>query len=147
MGAPALPARAWLAAAVAAALAACGPVGYLSQVTRSASTAVDEARVLNAAKYSPYWWTRAVEYLHQARVKAASADFQAANRFGRLATAAAHQAKADSVRRAADPRTMDEITPPPPGPSRGENGTAPALDDDETPAPLAPARGDDGAAP
>ena len=141
-------ARAWLttsalALALTTALAACGPVGYISQVTRTASTAVDEAKALNAAKYSPYWWTRAVEYLHQARVEAAAADFEAANRFGRLATAAAEQAKADSIRRSSDPKAMEEITPPPLGPSRGEGGVAPAIEDDEVPATLAPASGDE----
>src|SRR5512139_3936284 len=114
MSASARVAHAWRVAALAAVLAAgCGPVGYVSQVTRSASTAVDEARAVNAAKYAPYWWTRATEYLHQARVEAASADWQAANRFGRLATRAAEQAKTDALRRAADPTLMDEITPPP----------------------------------
>ena len=140
-------ARPWLAAVVVAALATgCGPVGYVSQVTRTASTAVEEARAVNAARYAPYWWTRAVEYLHQARIEAAAADFEAANRFGRLSAQAAEQARADSIRRAADPRTMDEITPPPLGPSRGEGGVAPALDD-EAPPSLAPATGDEGAAP
>lgn len=93
------------------ALAACGPIGYVSQV-RGASTAVEEARAVNAAKYAPYEWTRAVEYLRQARAEAAYADFQAANRFGRLSQEAAAKAKADALRRAADPRLMDEITRP-----------------------------------
>lgn len=84
---------------VAAGSAGCGPVGYLREVARTATTSVEEARALNAAKYSPYWWTRAVEYLHQARVEAARADFEAANRFGRLATEAARHAKAESEAR------------------------------------------------
>ena len=133
-------------AAMAAALAAtvvvvtlgtvllgCGPVGYVNQVTRKASTAVDEARSVGADRLSPYWWTRAVEYLHQARVEAAAADWQAANRFGRLATAAAEQARADAIRRAADPRAMEEITPPPVSPARGEGGLAPATADEDAP--------------
>ncbi len=136
--------------------AACGPVGYISQVTRTATSAVDEARAVNAARYAPYHWTLAVEYLHQARVEAAAADFEAANRFGRLATRAAEQARADAIRRAADPKAMDEITAPPVGPGRGEGGLAPAIDaeadadadaDEVRPKPtLAPAT-DDGAAP
>ncbi len=107
--------------AASCAAAACGPIGYVSNV-RGASTAVEEARAVNAAKYAPYEWTRAVEYLRQARAEAAYADFQAANRFGRLAEEAATKAKADAIRRAADPRLMDEITPPAdlkPGPSPG----------------------------
>ena len=67
-----------------AATAACGPIEYVNQVTRTAATSVDEARAVDAARYAPYWWTRAIEYLHQAREQAAHANFQAANRFGRL---------------------------------------------------------------
>lgn len=140
----------WWPVVVAASLAlGCGPIEYVNQVTRGASTAVEEARAVNAARYAPYHWTRATEYLHQARVEAAAADFQAANRFGRLATQAAEQAKADAIRRAADPRLMDEITPPP-MPGRGSGGLAPAVedtpdDDDEAPKKptLAPATGDE----
>jgi hypothetical protein len=70
----------------------CGPVAYINQVTREASTKVDRARELEAAKYSPYWWTRATTYLRMAREVAAHADFQGANRFGRLAAEAADKA-------------------------------------------------------
>jgi hypothetical protein len=104
-------------ALVFAMLAACGPIGYVQNV-RSASTAVEEARAVNAAKYAPYEWTRAVNYLHAARAEAAMADFEAANRFGRLATEAATKAKTDAIRRAGDPSAMDEITPPPGAGSR-----------------------------
>jgi hypothetical protein len=137
---------AFVIAAALAVLGACGPIGYVSNV-RGAATAVEEARVANAAKYAPYEWTRAVEYLRQARAEAAYADFEAANRFGRLAQEAAAKAKVDAIRRAADPRTMDEITPPPgvgpvrrgPAPGRGEDGLAPVVEpgdrggDDENP--------------
>ncbi|MEZ4404060.1 MAG: hypothetical protein R3B06_28825 [Kofleriaceae bacterium] len=115
--------------------AACGPIEYVSQVTRTATTAVDEARAVDAARFAPYWWTRAVEYLHEARAQAAHANFQAANRFGKLSAEAAEHAKADAIRRAADPRLMDEITAPPQSPSRGGTGLAPVIDDD-TPAVL-----------
>ncbi|HUQ00840.1 MAG TPA: DUF4398 domain-containing protein [Kofleriaceae bacterium] len=140
-----------LCVAVTATLVACGPIGYVSNV-RSASTAVEEARAVNAAKYAPYEWTRAVEYLHAARAEAAMADFEAANRFGRLASEAATKAKADAIRRAGDPRAMDEITAPPgagrrsgtgggDGGGGGGGGLAPVKDegddpDDETPAEL-----------
>lgn len=116
-----------IALGLALAMWACGPVGYVSKV-RSASTAVDEARAVNAAKYAPYEWTRAVEYLRQARAEAAYADFQAANRFGRLAEEAAAKAKTDAIRRAADPRLMDEITAPPTEAVRGQDGLAPAIE-------------------
>ncbi len=76
---------------------ACGPIEYVGQVTRRATSEVEAARAVDAAKHAPYWWTRAVEYLHQARVEAAAADFQAANRFGRLAAEAAVQARADAL--------------------------------------------------
>jgi hypothetical protein len=128
-----------LALVIALVVGACGPIGYVSNV-RSAATAVEEARAVNAAKYAPYEWTRAVEYLRQARAEAAYADFEAANRFGRLSSEAAAKAKADAIRRAADPRLMDEITPPEGVPGtpavRGQDGLAPAIDesgDDEEP--------------
>ena len=98
------------------------------------------APALDAARYAPYWWTRAVEYLHEARAQAAHANFQAANRYGRLSTEAANQAKADAIRRAANPALMDEITPPRRAPKGGSEGLAPVVDD-ETPAVLAPAEG------
>lgn len=118
-------------------VAGCGPITYVSTVTRTATTAVDEARTVNAAKYAPYWWTRALEYLHKAREEAAHANYGAANRFGQLAADAAEHAKVDAIRRAADPTLMDEITPPTGTPQRGGKGLAP-IDDgsdgtDETP--------------
>ena len=75
------------------ALCACGPIAYVHQVTLSADDAVEQARAAQAEKYSPYWWTRAITYLHMAREVAAHADYQGANRFGRLATEAALKAK------------------------------------------------------
>src|ERR1700754_4539983 len=71
------------------ATAACGPIRYLGDVTRGASTAVDQARDAHADRYSPYHWTRAVQYLHAAREDAARADWQGANHFGRLPRGAA----------------------------------------------------------
>lgn len=85
--------RAWIAAV---ALAGCGPIVYVNEVSRGASSAVDDARSVEAEKYAPYWWTRAVEYLHKARELAGHADFQGANRFGRLAREAADKATAEA---------------------------------------------------
>lgn len=99
-----------LVLALALALPACGPIAYVGQVTRGADSAVEAARAVNAAKYSPYWWTRATLYLRQARVEAASADFQAANRFGRLAEDAARNARKEALACAADP---EPCQPPP----------------------------------
>jgi hypothetical protein len=125
-----------MALVVIASVAGCGPIGYVSQVTRTASNTVDEARAVNAAKYAPYWWTRAIEYLHKAREEASHANFGAANRFGRRSSEAAEHAKAEAMRRAADPSLMDEITAPPRGnPARGDKGLAPAIEDDGDDAP------------
>jgi hypothetical protein len=77
-------------------LAACGPVAYVSQTTMQATAAVDEARAAGADRYSPYWWTRATQYLHMSREVAAHADFQGANKFGRLATEAAKHAREEA---------------------------------------------------
>jgi len=117
-------------------LSACGPIEYVNQVTFRADSAVEAARAANAEKLAPYWWTRATEYLHQARVEAASADFQAANRFGRLATEAAARAREESLRAAQAPEAVE---PPPAPPRKKDNGMAPAIEDgddatdDETP--------------
>ena len=70
----------------------CGPIVYVNEVTRRAATKVDEARAAEADKYAPYYWTRANEYYEKAREVAAYADFQAANRYGRLASEAAEKA-------------------------------------------------------
>ena len=88
---------------LAFALAACGPIAYVNEVTRKASDSVDEAKAAQADKYSPYYWTRATQYLHQAMVLAAHADFQGANRFGRLANDAAKKATVEAREAAKDP--------------------------------------------
>ena len=82
--------RSWVLAL--ALLASCGPVAYVNQVTREATSKVQRAKQLEADKYSPYWWTRAQQYLRMAREVAAHADFQGATRFGRLAAQAADNA-------------------------------------------------------
>jgi len=109
-------------------VSACGPIEYVNTVTRRADHAVDEARAADAPKWSPYWWTRAVEYLHQARVEAAGADFQAANRFGRLATEAADRAREESLRRAADPAAARELEIPAAPPAHPRKDLAPAIE-------------------
>ena len=93
-------------------LSACGPVAYVNQVTRSADSAVAEARAAEAEKYAPYWWTRATQFLHMAREVAGHADFQGANHFGRLAEDAATKATAEAKLAAKDPsRRPIEIAP------------------------------------
>ncbi|CAN5861375.1 hypothetical protein BH11MYX3_BH11MYX3_07630 [soil metagenome] len=97
------PVRLGFVLALAASAAACGPIAYVNEVTRKASDSVDRARAAEADKYSPYYWTRATQYLHQAKVLAAHADFQAANRFGRLANEAAEKAVVEAAEAAKDP--------------------------------------------
>jgi hypothetical protein len=108
-------------------LGACGPVVYINEVTRNASDAVDVARTAQADKYAPYYWTRAVEYLRMARLDAEHADFQGANRFGRLAAEAATKAAADAEVAAKDPskRPLEQAKPLAPAkgavaPAKGE---------------------------
>jgi hypothetical protein len=125
-----------LAGAIASALAlgGCGPVEYVNHVTLGASGKVEAARAADAAKWSPYWWTRSVEYLHKAREEAAYAHFEAANHFGRLSEDAADKAREEALRRAADPaaaaKEMGPIegAPAPPDPPRNprqKKGLAP----------------------
>jgi hypothetical protein len=127
-------------------LAGCGPIVYVSEVSRHASDAVDAARAAHADKYSPYWWTRATQYLAKAREIAPYADFQGANRFGRLATEAANQAIAEAEIAEKDPskRPLDDhpgIAPAKDAPAKDPapaKSPAPAKD----PAPrVAPAKG------
>jgi hypothetical protein len=95
------PMRSWVLAL--ALLSGCGPIAYIKQVPFDAAEKVDRARKLGADKYSPYWWTRAVVYLHMAREVAGHADYQGANRFGRLSSEAAQKAADESELAARDP--------------------------------------------
>jgi len=107
----------------------CGPVAYVHQVTMSADDAMEQARAAHADKYSPYWWTRAVEYLHMARVVAAHADYQGANKFGRLATEAALKARDEAEIGAKDPSKLPYIDATGSGSGSGAaGGMAPAKD-------------------
>lgn len=111
-----------------AALTACGPIVYVNEVTRRAADAVEVARQAEADKYAPYHWTRATQYLHQARVKAARSDFQGANRFGRLASEAAEKAAEEAAIAAKDPSKRPLELDKQVAPAKGE-GVAPAKDD------------------
>jgi hypothetical protein len=95
-----------LAALLCASLSlACGPIEYVNQVTRRASSEVDAAKAVQADKHAPYWYTLAVEYLNKAREEASTSDFQAANRFGRRSAEAARKARALSLERAKNPKS------------------------------------------
>jgi hypothetical protein len=96
-------ARAICLGAALAIYGACGPIEYVSHVTTGAGPAIEAARSADAAKWSPYWWTRANEYFHKAREEAAYSHFEAANHFGRLSEDAAAKAREEALRRAADP--------------------------------------------
>jgi len=115
------------AALLAAGLAACGPIAYVNEVRR-ADDAVANARHAEADKYAPYWWTRATQYLHKAREVAAHADFQGANRFGRLATEAANKATEEARIAEKDPskRPLDEQPGVAPAKGPADSRTAPA---------------------
>jgi sRNA-binding protein len=109
-------------------LAACGPVAYIGQVTLRADDAVEAARAAEADKYSPYWWTRATQYLHMAREVAGHADYQGANHFGRLAEEAANKAREEAEVAAKDPAKRP-VPPDAIAPAKDpKDGIAPAKD-------------------
>ncbi len=88
-------------------LTGCGPIEYVNQVTRRASSDLAAAKSANADKHAPYWYTLATEYLQRARWEGAHADFQAANRFGRRASDAARMARKIAIDKATD----DKVAP------------------------------------
>jgi hypothetical protein len=106
----------------------------------SADDAVDAARRANAEKYSPYYWTRAIAYLHMSREVAAHADFQGANRFGRLAADAANSAREEAVIGAKDPSKLPYIDL---SKSKAKDDAAAPAKDDK----VAPAKAGKGIAP
>jgi len=109
-------------------LAGCGPIGYMQQVHRRASEAVEEARRAGAESAAPYEYTSAVAYLAKAREEGAEAEYGTAIELGRRAEELARQARA-IARRA--------------GTSQERPGSAPS-GGDETPAdkePPPPERG------
>ncbi|HEY1548248.1 MAG TPA: hypothetical protein VGG28_10525 [Kofleriaceae bacterium] len=116
--------KAWIFAL----LAACGPVAYVNQVTLKADDAVDDARAAGAEKSSPYYWTRATQYLRMAHEVAGRADFQGANRFGRLAEEAAIKAKAEAEAHRDSPTPAPAPTPTV-APAKDPTTTAPAKDE------------------
>jgi hypothetical protein len=106
-----------LLAVLGLAALACGPVRYVTDVGRAAA-AVEDARAARADKYAPYWFTRATEYLHQAREVAGHADYEAASRFGRIAADAATRAATDARIAARDPSKRPPDLPPDVAPAK-----------------------------
>ena len=126
-----------LVAIILTLLVACGPVAYVGEVTRKASDRVEKARAAEADKYAPYYWTRAKEYLFKARERAAYADYQGANRFGRLAAEAADLAEQAAVEAKKDPSKRPLEMKPDVAPAKDK----PAKDKDSADeTPLAPAK-------
>ncbi|HEY3805311.1 MAG TPA: hypothetical protein VGL61_22040 [Kofleriaceae bacterium] len=119
-------------------VASCGPFAYVDQVTLHADDAVEQARDAGAPQYSPYYWTRATQYLVMAREVAAHADFQGANKFGRLAEEAAIKAKDEALAKRSQPMPAAPVAPvdkpattlpaEPIAPAKDPNATAPAKD-------------------
>lgn len=121
--------RRWVVFAWAVGSASCGPIAYINQSTREASTKVDHARELEADKLSPYWWTRATQYLRMSREVAAHADFQGANRFGRLAAEAADKAAEESEEAARNPSKRPVNPTKELAPAKDGSSVAPAKDE------------------
>jgi hypothetical protein len=108
-------------------LAGCGPVQYISQVTRRAAAEVAAAKSAGAEKYAPYEYTAAVEFLHKAREEAGYADYQAAIRFGNKAEEHAKKAREISIKSAGREGEEGEpidpsATPPTPDPEEPAKG-------------------------
>jgi len=110
-------------------LAGCGPIGYMQQVHRRASEAVEEARRAGAESAAPYEYTSAVAYLAKAREEGAEAEYGTAIELGRRAEELARQARAIARRNVAPeghpgptPRESDATgggAERPPSPERG----------------------------
>ena len=81
-------------------LGACGPVQYVGQVTRRASSSVAAAKSAGADKWAPYEYTMAVLYLHKSREEAGYSDYQAAIKFGKKAEIWARKATKIALERA-----------------------------------------------
>jgi len=96
-------------------------------VTLKASSSVEAAKAVNADKYAPYYYTRAVEYFHRAKHEAAHSDYQAANRFGELSYKAADMAKKVAVQRARDGEVPEATRNKP---AKKTNGVAPLMPDE-----------------
>ena len=123
-----MPAVRWCISGVMALVlaAGCGPIAYVNQTTRAASTKVDRARELEAEKFSPYWYTRAITYLRMSREVAAHADFQGANKFGRLSAEAADKAAVEAEAAGRDPSKRPVNPTAEPAPAKDKDAVAPA---------------------
>ena len=121
--------RRWVIAL--ALLYGCGPIQYIKQVPYDAADKVERARSLDAEKYSPYWWTRAVVYLHMAREVAGHADYQGANHFGRLSSEAAEKAAEEAEVAGRDPSKRPVNPTQELAPAKDDGSAAPAKEGKE----------------
>ena len=94
--------------AVGLAVSGCGPVEYVTIVTRQASRAVDDARRADADKLAPYEFTVAVESLHKSRELAGHSRWQDAVRFGQDALDQARKAAMLAEEKHARPEEKNE---------------------------------------
>ena len=118
-------------ALASAALAGCGPVEYISQVSNRAAAAVSAAKLAQADRYAPYEYTAAEEYLHKAREEGGYSQYEDAIEYGHRAEDLANRARAISLQRLAEqPTASTRATPgteheeprsaaPPPEPPKG----------------------------
>jgi hypothetical protein len=111
-----------LGAAVASSIAiGCGPIEYINQVSVKAASAVAEAKLAEAARYAPYEYTAAEEYLHKAREEGGYAEYQDSIEYGRKAEELAKRARAIAVARMSQPGSSGEAgsrSPPPVSPRK-----------------------------
>jgi hypothetical protein len=94
-------AAALLAGLFAVAAGGCGPIEYLSQVSRRAEQTLERARREGAATYAPYELTAATEYLDQAREEASHSQYGPALEYGRRAEDLGNRALAISREKSA----------------------------------------------
>src|ERR1043165_1445194 len=97
------------------AIAACGPVQYITQVSRGAAVDVEAAKAAHADRYAPYEYTAAVEYLHKAREEEGYADHEAAVHFGKMSADFASKAREIALAAAASGAPVPEPAPTTPG--------------------------------
>jgi hypothetical protein len=104
--------------AATAALPACGPVEYLSQVSGRAATALAQAEREEADHRARYEYVMASEYYRKAREEAGESSYQIAVEYGRRSEEMANKARALAREKAAAERTPPGATPVPGEPAR-----------------------------
>src|SRR5712692_5540114 len=88
--------RALAVSTILGALAACGPV-QSTVFIMDADRQLEAARTAGAEGYSPYEWTSATLYLHQAREEVGRSDYEVAQSHALRASRFANLARANAV--------------------------------------------------